>query len=163
MNWNTFFLATIIMLTVGLIVRGGPKAAFYLMTALVPATGFYVDLGISLSASKVIGLILYVSLVRLWEMHGIVGKAESLGLAFLIYAGMATIAGSLFAPVPTLESKEFRVVMRPVVQWLALVLQLLPLFLAPLILRSKADVSATAKAFFWGSGLLALGGVLQWI
>ncbi|MDH4186702.1 MAG: YgzB family protein [Nitrospira sp.] len=162
MSWNTFFVVALVLLTVSLVRPDGPKRAFYLMTALLPATGFFVDVGISLSASKVIGLILSMFLLRFWVTHGVSGKAQSLGFVFLIYAAVVTITGWLFAPVSSLESNEFRVLMRPAVQWLALTLQMLPLFLAPHILRSKADVAATVKAFFWGSGLLALGGVLQW-
>jgi len=161
MTWNALFAASIVILAVVLIHQGGPKKAFYLMTALLPATGFFVDIGVSLSASKVIGLILCFSLLATWLQQGVTGRVQSLGLVFLLYAAVVTTVGRILAPVPTLDSTELRVEMRPFVQMFSLFLQMLPLFLAPLILRSKADILATVKAFFWGTGLLAFGGVLQ--
>jgi hypothetical protein len=163
MTWNGVFAAFIAILAVILIRQGGPKKAFYLMTALLPATGLSVDIGISLSASKVIGLILCFPLLAAWFQHGVTGKVQTLGLVFLLYAAIVTTIGRFLAPETTLDSPEFRVQMRSVVQMCSLFLQMLPLFLAPLILRSKGDISAAAKAFFWGTGFLAFGGVVQWV
>src|SRR5215467_11922123 len=163
MSLNGAFVIAIALLTVVLIKKGGPKAAFYLMIALLPATGFFVDVGISLSASKIIGLMLSLFLVKLWLWKGVRGEAGSLGIVFLAYAVIMTVAGRLFAPeVTTFEASEFRVFLRPLVQWLGLGLQMLPLFLAPHLLRSRADCRGALKALFWGAGLLAVGGILQW-
>jgi len=162
MDSNILFVAVFVLLILTLLHKWGARSVFYLMAALLPATGFFVDVGISLSASKIIGLILCMVLLKKWLVEGVSGTASNLGILFFLYAGFIAVIGTVMAPSPMLESPEFRVFMRPFVQWLSLILQMMPMFLAPFILRTQADVGRVVIAFFVGIGLLAVGGVAQW-
>ena len=162
MIWNSIFIIMTAVLTLGVIYFGGLKKAFCLMVFLLPATGFYVDVGFSLLASRIVGLTICLYIMWAWLKNGIGDIIQFLALIFLVYAAVITTIGSIMAPSTPLDTSEFRVQMRPYLQWMSLSLSMLPVFATPIILTTEKDILATVKAFWWGTGLLAIGGLIQW-
>ncbi len=161
-SWsNLAFVGACTMVSLAVLVRYGRLAVLGLYVALLPATNLYVDVGMSISAARVVEAVLAASALGLLA-KGKLTRAQLWVVHLLAYGLGMTLLGNLMAPRTPIDADDFRTAFRPVVQWVAVGSQILPVFLVPVIARSADDIRSVCRAVLCGALVLALGAIAQW-
>jgi hypothetical protein len=139
-----------------------PRAALLLLAFLLPATGLYIDVGVSLSAAKVVALgLLFWAVANLRTLR-VAAADKGMVLALLVYAVSITCILGLYTMMDETINVDSRVRWRWAVQSGTLVLGVLPYFLAITLIRTRAEVILWIDALIAGVIVLCAIGLAQW-
>ena len=130
---------------------------------MVFANGLFIDVGVSLTAAKIVLIGFMPSMVMGRTPISLIGPDRGLVLLFLAYGLLVTAILGLTLPyVPTADF-EGRVRWRWVIQAGSFGLSVLPYFLCLGLVRSERGVERILDMLVVGAALLAAIGLLQWI
>jgi hypothetical protein len=149
------------------LVQRSPVVAFCLLSMLVGANGLFVDVGVSLSASRLlIVAFLPWAILRLVSPGGAATLSGTGGItiSLLAYVLIVTAGSNAFflPPIAGVHS-DFREEYRWAIQWVSFLNFLLPLLLAPLTLRTKEDGFQALRWFIYGTAALCALALVQWL
>ncbi|HSN21660.1 MAG TPA: hypothetical protein VLS49_13340, partial [Usitatibacter sp.] len=148
------------------LVYRSPPAAYALLAATVAANGLFIDVGVAVSASRLLTLAFLVwaalradALVTSPKLRGISVPAFAL-LAYVLVVTAASQA--FFLPPIAGELSEVRESSRWLIQWFSFCVSIAPLLIAPLALESTDDCARALRGFVQGVAAMCALAVVQW-
>jgi hypothetical protein len=140
-----------------------PKWALYVLASLLPANGLFIDIGISLSAAKVLSIALLVWAILQMPRVRLVGPDGGAFVAFVAYALAITLMVGTYLWLTGEHHGEIRVQWRWAIQAISLILVVLPYYLVIHLLKTEQDIRAGYDAMIAGVASLCLLGMVQWL
>jgi hypothetical protein len=141
--------------------KNGGLGMLLLAASLLPATGLYVDVGVSLTAARLVNIFLMMWLIGAMSRTGIQSPLELLIILFGCYATVTTIVGSWLLPSVSMETNDLRVAYRPYVQSVSQCLNLVPALVALRVIKTHAAAAQALRAFLISSVVLAALAIAQ--
>ena len=149
------------------LVYRSPPAAYALLAATVGANGLFLDVGVAISASRLLTLafllwsLLHIGLV--FESRSLRGIAAPAFVLMAYVVGVTAFSQTLFLPPIAGDLSEVRESSRWLIQSLSFCVAMSPLLFAPLALRSADDCAAALRAFVYGVAAMCALAVVQWL
>jgi hypothetical protein len=143
-----------------------PPVAYALLAAIVGANGLFIDVGIAVSASRLLTLAFLPWAVL--RTGGVFGSGSLRGIttpsvALMGYVLVITAASqTFFLPPMAGDLGEVRESVRWLIQWLSFCVSMMPLLIAPLALRSTDDCMLALRAFIYGVAAMCALALVQW-
>ena len=146
-----------------LITLFAPRVAFMLLIASLGASGLYLDIGVSLSLTKLLCISLIPVILLRFSHQDVHGGSCGILLAFLAYGFLLTLIVGSWDLINGDVHSDFRSRWRWLIQAATLVLTAVPFLLGVVLLRARSHVDQAITAFSVGATALAVIGLIQWI
>jgi hypothetical protein len=134
-----------------------------LLIASLGASGLYLDIGVSLSLTKLLCISLIPVILLRFSHQDVHGGSCGILLAFLAYGFLLTLIVGSWDLINGDVHSDFRSRWRWLIQAATLVLTAVPFLLGVVLLRARSHVDQAITAFSVGATALAVIGLIQWI